>query len=110
MELLRIMLSKKHAQAFTTSLKSLTCYAGAEEGLPLTPGLASASAGLKAAGANVVNPRLRDWYPKLSDETIGGATGQLLTGRIKAAEWIAQAQKASDDTKKDPSIKKFKHT
>ncbi|MGW3243616.1 N-acetylglucosamine/diacetylchitobiose ABC transporter substrate-binding protein [Streptomyces sp. NPDC001070] len=109
MELLRIMLSKKHAQAFTTSLKSLTCVAGAEEGLTLTPGLTSASAGLKAAAANVVNPRLQDWYPKLCNETIGGATGQLLTGKIKADEWIKRAQKGADDTKKDSSIKKFKH-
>lgn len=110
MELLRIMLSKKHAQAFTKSLKSLTCYAGAEEGLSLTPGLTSASAALKAAGSNVVNPRLQDWYPTLSNDTIGGATGQLLTGRIKASEWVKRAQRAADDTKKDSSIKKFKHS
>jgi N-acetylglucosamine transport system substrate-binding protein len=110
MELLRIMLSKKNAQAFTKSLKSLTCYAGAEEGLTLTPGLTSASAALKAAGSNVVNPRLADWYPTLSNETIGGATGQLLTGKITSAEWIKRAQKGADATKKDSSIKKFKHS
>lgn len=110
MELLRIMLSKKHAQAFTKALASLTCVQGAEEGLPLPPGLASASAALKKAGDNVVNPRLQDWYPKLCNETIGGGTGQLLTGKITAAQWIDRAQKAADATKKDSAIKKFTHS
>ncbi|MCM2425614.1 N-acetylglucosamine/diacetylchitobiose ABC transporter substrate-binding protein [Streptomyces sp. RKAG337] len=109
MELLRIMLSKAQAKAFTESLKSLTAVAGAEEGLTLTPGLASASAGLKAAAANVVNPRLGDWYKKLNEETIGNLTLDLLSGKIKAAEWITKAQAASDATAKDSAIPKFKH-
>lgn len=110
MELLRIMLSRKQAQSFTKSLSALTCVKGAEEGLSLTPGLASASAALKKAAADVVNPRLQDWYPKLANESIGGGTGQLLTGKIKAAAWMERAQKAADATRKDSAIKKFKHS
>jgi N-acetylglucosamine transport system substrate-binding protein len=109
MELLRIMLSKKQTDGFTNATKSLTCVTGAAEGLTLTPGLASASAALKAAGPNVLNSRLQDWYVKLNQETIGNLTAQLLTGKIKAADWIKGAQKAADDTKKDSSVPKFKH-
>lgn len=109
MELLRIMLSKKQTDAFTNATKSLTCVTGAAEGLTLTPGLASASAALKAAGPNVLNSRLQDWYVKLNQETIGNLTAQLLTGKLKAADWISGAQKAADATKKDSSVPKFKH-
>lgn len=109
MELLRIMLSKKQTSSFTTSLKSLTCVAGAAEGLSLTPGLTSANAALKAAGTNVVNPRLGDWYKKLNEESIGNLTLDLLSGKIKAAEWIDKAQKAADATAADSSVPKFKH-
>ena len=109
MELLRIMLSKKQTTNFTNAIKSLTCVQGAADGLTLTPGLTSANAALKAAGPNVLNSRLQDWYKKLNNETIGNLTLDLLSGKIKAAEWIDKAQKASDDTKKDSSVPKFKH-
>jgi N-acetylglucosamine transport system substrate-binding protein len=109
MELLRIMLSKKQTDNFTTTIKSLTCVQGAADGLDLTPGLASGSAALKAAGPNVLNSRLQDWYVKLNNETIGNITAKLLTGRINAAQWVEQAQKACDATKKDSSVPKFKH-
>ncbi|WP_329137532.1 N-acetylglucosamine/diacetylchitobiose ABC transporter substrate-binding protein [Streptomyces sp. NBC_01476] len=109
MELLRIMLSKKQTDNFTNTTKSLTCVTGAAEGLTLTPGLASASAALKAAGPNVLNARIQDWYVKLNQETIGNLTAQLLTGKLTAAKWIEGAQKAADATKKDSSVPKFKH-
>lgn len=109
MELLRIMLSKQQTTNFTNAVKSLTCVQNAADGLTLTPGLTSAAAVLKAAGTNVLNSRLQDWYKKLNNETIGNLTAQLLTGQITAAKWIEGAQKASDDTKKDSSIPKFKH-
>ncbi|MFI0938081.1 N-acetylglucosamine/diacetylchitobiose ABC transporter substrate-binding protein [Streptomyces sp. NPDC021020] len=109
MELLRIMLSKQQTDNFTNTIKSLTCVSGSSEGLTLTPGLASASAALKAAGPNVLNARIQDWYKKLNNETLGNLTAKLLTGQIKSAQWIEQAQKACDDTKKDSSVPKFKH-
>lgn len=110
MELLRIMLAKKQTDNFTNTIKSLTCVANSAEGLTLTPGLASANTALKAAGTNVLNARIQDWYVKLNQETIGNLTAQLLTGQINTAKWIEGAQKASDATKKDSSVPKFKHT
>ena len=81
MELLRIMLSKKHAQNFATKVKSLTCVVDATEGMTLSPGLASASKAFKDAGDNIISLQLQEWYPRLTDEKIGGLTGQLLTVR-----------------------------
>ncbi|MEW1865211.1 N-acetylglucosamine/diacetylchitobiose ABC transporter substrate-binding protein [Streptomyces sp. NBC_00669] len=109
MELLRIMISKKQTDNFTNTTKSLTCITGASEGLTLTPGLASASKALTAAGPNVLNSRLQDWYVKLNQETLGNLTLQLLTGKINAKKWIEGAQKAADATKADSSVPKFKH-
>jgi N-acetylglucosamine transport system substrate-binding protein len=109
MELLRIMISKKETDNFTNTTKSLTCISGAAEGLTLTPGLASASKALTAAGTNVLNSRLQDWYVKLNQETLGNLTLQLLTGKITAKKWIEGAQKAADATKADSSVPKFKH-
>ncbi|MFC7302819.1 N-acetylglucosamine/diacetylchitobiose ABC transporter substrate-binding protein [Streptomyces monticola] len=110
MELLRIMLSKKHAQNFAKKVKSLTCVQGATEGMTLSPGLDSASKVFEAAGENLISIQLQEWYPALTDEKLGGLTGQLLTGDIKAAEWIKKAQAECDKVKKDDSIKKFKRS
>ncbi|MEV0224437.1 N-acetylglucosamine/diacetylchitobiose ABC transporter substrate-binding protein [Streptomyces sp. NPDC050704] len=107
MELLRIMLSKKHAQNFATKVKSLTCVVDATEGMTLSPGLASASSVFKEAGDNLISLQLQEWYPALTDEKIGGLTGQLLTGDLKAADWIKKTQAYADAVAKDDSVKKF---
>ncbi|MGQ4490475.1 N-acetylglucosamine/diacetylchitobiose ABC transporter substrate-binding protein [Streptomyces sp. 372A] len=110
MEMLRIMLSKKHAQNFATKVKSLTCVVDATEGMQLSPGLASASKVFKAAGTNLISLQLQEWYPALTDEKMGGLTGQLLTGDLKASDWIKKTQEACDKVAKDDSIAKFKRT
>ncbi|MFI9760126.1 N-acetylglucosamine/diacetylchitobiose ABC transporter substrate-binding protein [Streptomyces sp. NPDC051963] len=108
MELLRIMLSKKHAQNFAKLVKSLTCVVDATEGMTLSPGLASASKVFKEAGDNIISLQLQEWYPSLTDEKIGGLTGQLLTGELKAADWIKKTQEYADAVAKDDSVTKFK--
>ncbi|MEV1023744.1 N-acetylglucosamine/diacetylchitobiose ABC transporter substrate-binding protein [Streptomyces sp. NPDC050264] len=110
MELLRIMLSKKHAQNFATKVKSLTCVVDATEGMTLSPGLASASSVFKAAGTNLISLQLQEWYPDLTDAKIGGLTGDLLTGDLSAADWIKKTQAYADKVAKDDAIKKFKRT
>jgi N-acetylglucosamine transport system substrate-binding protein len=107
MELLRIMLSKKHAQNFATKVKSLTAVQGATDGMQLSPGLSSAAEVVKAGGKNLLMVQLQEWYPKLTDEKLGGLTSQLLTGDMKAAEWIKKAQQFSDEFAKDDSVTKF---
>jgi N-acetylglucosamine transport system substrate-binding protein len=110
MELLRIMLSKKHAQNFATKVKSLTCVMDATSGMSLSPGLASASKVFADAGDNLISLQLQEWYPALTDEKIGGLTGQLLTGELKAADWIKKTQAEADRVAKDDSVNKFKRT
>ncbi|MCP9985989.1 N-acetylglucosamine/diacetylchitobiose ABC transporter substrate-binding protein [Streptomyces sudanensis] len=110
MELLRIMLSKKHARNFAAKVKSLTCVVDATRGMALSPGLASADRAFRAAGKNLVNLQLQEWYPTLTDQKIGGLTGQLLTGEIKAADWIRGTQAAADRVARDDSVTKFERT
>lgn len=110
MEYLRIMLGKQSAQNFTKLVSSLSCVKGAADGLALQPGLKSAYDALNAAGTNTIAPRLPDWYGQLEKDHIGQATGLLLTGQLKTADWITRVQQKADATAKDPAIKKFKHT
>ncbi|WEB39894.1 N-acetylglucosamine/diacetylchitobiose ABC transporter substrate-binding protein [Streptomyces yunnanensis] len=107
MELLRILVSKKHAQNFATKVKSLTAVQGATDGMQLSPGLASAAKAVKEGGKNLLMIQLQEWYPKLTDEKLGGLTSQLLTGELKAADWIKKAQQYADEVAKDSSVTKF---
>ncbi|MDT3395526.1 N-acetylglucosamine/diacetylchitobiose ABC transporter substrate-binding protein [Streptomyces sp. B1866] len=107
MELLRIMLSRKHAQNFARKVKSLTSVKDSTAGLALSPGLASASRAVAEGGDNLIMAQLRDWYPKLTDERIGGLTSDLLTGDIRARDWIRKAQKYADEVAADRSVTKF---
>jgi N-acetylglucosamine transport system substrate-binding protein len=76
--------------------------------MTLSPGLASASKAFKDAGDNIISLQLQEWYPSLTDEKIGGLTGQLLTGEMTAADWIKKTQQYADAVAKDDSVKKFK--
>ncbi|MGW7514901.1 N-acetylglucosamine/diacetylchitobiose ABC transporter substrate-binding protein [Streptomyces sp. NPDC054796] len=108
MEWLRIMLGKQSTQNFSEQVSALTCVDGAAEGLDLKPGLSSAQQILKAAGENVVGPRIQDWYLELHKDKIGGAIASMMSGDIEPDEAIKRCQKAADDVAKDDSIKKYK--
>ncbi|WP_394430915.1 N-acetylglucosamine/diacetylchitobiose ABC transporter substrate-binding protein [Streptomyces sp. SGAir0957] len=108
MELLRRMLSKEVAQQFTLASSTLTTVRGADEGLRLPSGLASAASALKAAGTHIVSPRT-DWYQTLNREKIAGLIGEMMADRLAPAEAITAIQKAADSTAKDKSVKKYHH-
>ncbi|MEO3753883.1 N-acetylglucosamine/diacetylchitobiose ABC transporter substrate-binding protein [Streptomyces sp. B6B3] len=109
MEFMRVMLGKESAQNFTRLVSSLTCVRGAEQGLELGPGLASAVAAIEAAGDNLILSRLPDWYKQLNDEGIGGAVASMMAGEIGVDEALNRCQQAADDTAADDSIEKFQH-
>ncbi|MGK5627188.1 N-acetylglucosamine/diacetylchitobiose ABC transporter substrate-binding protein [Streptomyces sp. URMC 123] len=109
MEMLRVMLSRKAAQNFAKLVSSLTCVQGATDGMTLPPGLDSSSKALSAAGSNVVNPRIADWYQTLHKEKIGGILAELLAGRVKPDEAVNSIQRVADETAKDDAVKKYKH-
>jgi N-acetylglucosamine transport system substrate-binding protein len=110
MEFLRIMLGKESAQNFTRLVSSLTCVRGAEQGLDLGPGLASAVETFNAAGENVLIIRMPDWYRELNNEDIAGAIATMMKGEMTPDEAIDACQKAADATAQDDSIEKFQHT
>ncbi|KRV51387.1 ABC transporter substrate-binding protein [Wenjunlia vitaminophila] len=111
MELLRIMLGEASSRNFVQQVSSLTSMNGGTEGVTLPPGLQSSNDALAAAGENIVNPRLQDWYVALQKEKIGiAALGEMMAGRMKPDECIKKIQKFADDTAKDDSVKKYKHT
>ncbi|WP_279580736.1 N-acetylglucosamine/diacetylchitobiose ABC transporter substrate-binding protein [Fodinicola feengrottensis] len=90
MEMLRVFLAKPQAQNFARQVSSLTCVLEGAEGVPLPPGVTSANAALKAAGANnTVNPLILTWYAKLVQD-IGQNCGLLMSKRISAADWITK--------------------
>nr|PZN43265.1 MAG: carbohydrate ABC transporter, N-acetylglucosamine/diacetylchitobiose-binding protein [Actinomycetota bacterium] len=106
MEYMRAMLSKQGAGQFTELVSTLTVVKGAAEGRKLSPGLASASAALKAAGDNTVYFRFRQWYAELHDE-VAAATGQLMSGRLTPQAWSERIQRKAEQIKRDDSVKKF---
>ncbi|SCK49010.1 N-acetylglucosamine/diacetylchitobiose ABC transporter substrate-binding protein [Streptomyces sp. WMMB 322] len=108
MEWLRVMLGKQSTQNFSKQVSALTSVEGAADGLDLQPGLASAQKTLKAAGENVVGPRLRDWYLELDKDKIGGVIASMMSGDIEPAEAVKRCQKAADEVAKDDDIKKYK--
>ena len=85
MELMRIMLSKKGASDFTRKTSSLTCVAGAEEGVELPPGLTSVTKALKASGDKGFNWVCNSFYRRLERNLVDAACGDLFTKRINAA-------------------------
>ncbi|WP_405776033.1 N-acetylglucosamine/diacetylchitobiose ABC transporter substrate-binding protein [Streptomyces sp. NBC_00859] len=110
MDQLRIMLSEASSKNFTTKVKSLSAFNGGTEGLQLSTALQSGIDVLKAAGDNVVNPRLQDWYVKLQKEQIGvSVLGEMMAGRMTPAEAVKKCQQYADAAAKDSSIKHYKH-
>ncbi|GAA4664134.1 N-acetylglucosamine/diacetylchitobiose ABC transporter substrate-binding protein [Streptomyces chumphonensis] len=107
MEWLRIMLGKESTANFTQLVSALTCVKGAADGLDLQSGLASASEVLKAAGENVVAPRIHDWYLELHKDKIGGTIAAMMAGDIKPAEAVTRCQRFADETAKDDSVRKY---
>jgi N-acetylglucosamine transport system substrate-binding protein len=108
LEYLRVMLSKKAAADFTTKVSSLTSVAGASAGITLTPGLASVTKMIDAAGANTFTWLYSSYYRKLEREPVDAATADLMAKRITAVQWTEKCQQAADQFAKDPSVKKYK--
>ncbi|MFE7567511.1 N-acetylglucosamine/diacetylchitobiose ABC transporter substrate-binding protein [Streptomyces sp. NPDC057539] len=110
MEQLRIMLSEASSKNFTSKVKSLSSFNGGTDGLTLSTALQAGVDALAKAGANVLNPRLQDWYVALQKEKIGvGALGEMMAGRLTPVEAINKCQEYADAAAKDTSIKHYKH-
>jgi N-acetylglucosamine transport system substrate-binding protein len=110
LEYLRIMLSKRGAGDFTRRVASLTCVAGAEQGITLPPGLTSVTKAVAASGDNTFNWVYNSFYRKLERYLVDAACGDLFTKRINAQQFVEQCQKGADEIAKDSTIKKYKRS
>ena len=108
MEMLRTLLSRSSAKWFAENVSSIMPVKGIAD-LKASSGVNSAIAVVNKAGNNIISFKAPDWYSGISKE-IEQRTGELLTGKIKPAEFLDLMQKKADATAKDPDVKKFKRT
>lgn len=107
MEYLRIMLGKAATSKFAELTNNLCAVKNAGDSLTNpTTALASVAAAQTAAGENIFNLNFSGWYSDLK-EASRNATRNLLTGKMTADQYVATMQKATDDVKNNPRIKKF---
>jgi N-acetylglucosamine transport system substrate-binding protein len=103
---LRMMLSKEGAAKFAEITASVPGVKDATAGVPKTPGLASMSAALDAAGPNVFNWQFRVWYATYS-ALLKTEMANLLTGRKDAKAFLATMQAETDRLAADRSVPKY---
>jgi N-acetylglucosamine transport system substrate-binding protein len=106
MEYLRIMLSKQGAGKFAELTASVPGVKGGTDGVKKTPALESLSAGLAAAGSNVISWQLRTRYATYS-QLLKTELGNLLAGRKDAAGFLAAMQAETDRLAADASVAKY---
>ncbi|MEV0647033.1 N-acetylglucosamine/diacetylchitobiose ABC transporter substrate-binding protein [Phytomonospora sp. NPDC050363] len=99
LEYLRMMLSKEGAKQFTSRVSSLTCVAGAEEGLD-APGVRSTNELLKTAGKDVYAFYFDKRYRAFADKTVGPAIRELLSNARRPDDFVRDMQKATDALRK----------
>ena len=107
MEFLRFLMSKAEAKYFAENVLSISAVVGGLEG-------ANASTFMKAqvemannANGKVIIQHIGTWYTPMWQELEAKST-ELLTGKIKPAEFVDAIQASADKTAKDPDIKKYK--
>ncbi|MFE0156010.1 N-acetylglucosamine/diacetylchitobiose ABC transporter substrate-binding protein [Nonomuraea sp. NPDC059007] len=106
LEFLRLMLAKESAANFATTASAMPVRKDALEGLPLSSGLKSVGELVAAAGEHVLSYRFPGWYAPLA-KAVHDSTGELLNGRVSAAQWTDRVQKAADQVAADASITKY---
>ncbi len=107
MEFLRFLMSKAEAKYFAENVLSISAVQGGLEGAKASTFMkAQVEMANNAAGAVIIQ-HIGTWYTAMWSEIEVQSTN-LLTGKIKPAEFCDAVQKAADNTAKDPDIKKYK--
>jgi N-acetylglucosamine transport system substrate-binding protein len=106
LEYLRLMLSKEGASKFGEMTASVAGVKGVAIGNP-TPGLASVSAALTAAGDNVFRWQFNTWYSPFN-KLMKTEMTNLLAGRVDAKGYLARMQAESDRIAGDATIPKYR--
>ncbi len=109
MEYLRVLLSKDSSKYFAENVRAIMPVVGGTEGAKLSEGMKSAvQLVTNSKGASVLM-NFPNWYSTLQKE-LDTHTGELMSGKLKPADFMTTMQKAADTVAKDPDIKKFKRT
>ena len=109
LEYLRCLISKDSAKYFAENVRAVMPVMGGTEGATLSAAVKSAVALADSAKGVTVLWNLPNWYSSINKD-LETKTGELMTGTIKPADFIAAMQKSSDAVAKDPDIKKFTRT
>ncbi len=109
LEYLRVLLSKNSAKYFAENVRAIMPVIGGTEGATLSEAVKSAVALAEGAKGATVLWNLPNWYSSFQKD-LETKTGELMTGTIKPADFIAAMQKSADTVAKDPDIKKFTRT
>ncbi|GII89815.1 N-acetylglucosamine/diacetylchitobiose ABC transporter substrate-binding protein [Sinosporangium siamense] len=107
LEYLRWLLARESAAKFAELNAALPAVKGAVDGLTVSSGLTSINTMVEAAGTDTYNWRFRGWYAPLA-KVVDDSTGELVTGRIDAKQWVDRVQKAADKVAGDDSVKKYR--
>ena len=105
MEYLRCLLSRDSAKYFAENVRAVMPVVGGTDGANLSEAVKSAVA--LASSGNPVIWNLPNWYSSFNKD-LETKTGELMTGVIKPADFVAEMQKSADTVAKDPDITKFK--
>jgi N-acetylglucosamine transport system substrate-binding protein len=108
LEYLRSLLSKSSAKWFAENVSSMMPVAGATEGAKVSEGMKSALAVVDAAKGVIIDMEVGNYYSKIEKDW-ELHTGELMTGKLKPAEFLDVMQKSADDVAKDPDTPKQKH-
>jgi N-acetylglucosamine transport system substrate-binding protein len=109
LEYLRSILSKSSAKWFAENVSSMMPVAGATEGAKISDGMKSALAVVDTAKGAIIDMEVGNYYSKIETD-LELHTGELLTGKLKPADFLDAMQKTADAVAKDPDTPKQKHT
>ncbi len=106
LEFLRCMMSKENAKYFAKNVSAIMPVTGGTEGVELSAAMVSATGIAEKSGESTFDYRWKDWYTPMADES-RDRTGDLLTGRIEPADWMAAMEAKAAEVKADPDIPKY---
>jgi N-acetylglucosamine transport system substrate-binding protein len=103
MEYFRILLSKKMAANFLSTIGSVMPVKGSTEGVPIPPAMQSALDAVQAARGETFNFRFLSWYPELRIE-YENALGAVLNGDLSPEGFGDRVETQARRLRQDPDL------
>ena len=106
-EFLRFLMTKESGKYFAENVLSISATMGSLDNAQVSPFMTSQVAMGQNSEGQKIQLRIPSWYTPLA-QGIEQQVTELLTGKIKPADFVNEVQKASDNVAKDSEIKKYK--